>query len=81
MSKGEIKQSIAILLFGILNTVISFFITTFFGISNIVVFHSFSVLYGDITWEVIIFLGLSLIETLIYGLFSGELIELFDNDY
>ncbi len=81
MSKGEIKQTIVILLFGVINTVISFSITSFFGFSNVIIFHSFSVIYGDITWEVIIFLGLSLIETLIYGLFSGELVELLDNDY
>ena len=81
MSKGEIKQSIAILLFGILNIIISFFIINFFGFSNVILFHSFSVLYGDITWEVVIFLVLSLLEAIIYGFYSGEIEELFENNY
>ena len=81
MSKGEIKQSIAILLLGILNIIICFFISNFFGFSNVLFFHSFSVLYGDITWEVVIFLVLSLLEAIIYGFYSGEIEELFENNY
>lgn len=66
MSKSEIKELIAIIIFSIINTFIAFSITSFLGISNIVVFGTFTAMYGDITWEVIIFMGLSLLEALIY---------------
>lgn len=81
MNKKEIKELFAIVLFGFINVIISFSITSLLGISNIVVFHSISTLYGDITWEVIIFIGLYLIESLIYGFCSGEIKELFDSNY
>lgn len=81
MNKKEIKELIAIVLFGFINVIISFSITSFLGISNIIVFHSISALYGNITWEVIIFIGLYLIESIIYGFCSGEIKELFNNDY
>lgn len=57
-----------IFIFGI-NIIISFSITNLLGISNIVVFKTVSAMYGDITWEVIIFLGLLAIEVLIYILY------------
>lgn len=66
MSKSEIKELIAIIIFSIINTFIAFSITNLLGISNIIVFRTFSAIYGDITWEVIIFMGLSLIEAIIY---------------
>lgn len=66
MSKSEIKELIAIIIFSIINTFIAFTITNLLGISNTIVFRTFSAIYGDITWEVIIFMGLSLIEAIIY---------------
>lgn len=36
------------------------------GIVNVVVLKSMSILYGEITWEVIIVMSLSLIESIIY---------------
>ena len=41
-------------------------ITNMLGIVNVVVLKSMSILYGEITWEVIIVMSLSLIESIIY---------------
>lgn len=72
MSKTEFKELVKIVLFSVINLVISFSITNFFGISNIVIHRSFTALYGDITWEVVIFLFLSLIEVLVYALYKSS---------
>ena len=72
MSKSEIKELIAIIIFSIINTFIAFTITKLLGISNIIIFRTFSAMYGDITWEVIIFMGLSLIEAITYECFNKE---------
>lgn len=66
MSKTEIKEVIVAFIFAILNTIVAFYITNLLGISNTIILRTFSVTYGDITWEVVIFMGLSLIEALIY---------------
>ena len=61
MSKSEIKELAIFIILSIINIIISFAITNFLGITNTVVFKTLSLIYGDITWEVIIFMGLSLI--------------------
>ena len=66
MSKDKIKEVIGIIIFSIINISIAYLITTNLGIANTVVVRTFSALYSEITWEVIIFLGLSLIESIIY---------------
>jgi len=66
MSKTEIKEIVGVIIFAVLNTIIAFFITNLLGISNTVILRTFSVTLGDITWEVVIFMALSLIEALIY---------------
>lgn len=66
MSKSELKEIICVVIFGVINTFIAFTITNFLGISNTIILKTFSVIYGDITWEVVIFLGISLIEATIY---------------
>lgn len=66
MSKHEVKELIVFIIFSVLNTIIAFSITSFLGISNTIVFRTFTAMYGDITWEVIIFMGLSFIEAIIY---------------
>ena len=81
MTKKEVKQMIILLLFGIINIIISFAITNIFGISNVVLFTTHTAMGGDITWEVIIFMVLLLIEAIIYGIYSGELKELFEDEY
>lgn len=66
MSKSELKEIIGVVIFGAINTFIAFAITNFLGIYNTIILRTFSVMYGDITWEVVIFMGISLIEALIY---------------
>lgn len=60
------KEFIAILIFYLINIIIAFYITNMLGIVNVVVLKSMSTLYGEITWEVIIVMSLSLIESIIY---------------
>lgn len=72
MSKSEVKELIIMLIFSILNAIIAFAITGLFGITNTVIIKSFSLIYGDITWEVIIFMSLMFIEALIYDGFYSD---------
>lgn len=67
MSKIESKEVTGVVIFGIINTLVAFAITNFLGIYNTIILRTFSAIYGDITWEAIIFMGLSLLEALIYG--------------
>ena len=66
MSKSELKEIIGVVIFGAINTFIAFAITNFFFLFNTIILRTFSVMYGDITWEVVIFMGLSLVEAIIY---------------
>ena len=63
---SKVREIFLIIIFAIINIIISFFITNLLGISNTVVFRTYSTMSGDITWEVIIFLVLSLTEAIIY---------------
>ncbi len=66
MYKSELKEIIGVVIFGAINTFIAFAITNFLGIYNTIILRTFTVMYGDITWEVVIFMGLSLVEAIIY---------------
>ena len=66
MSKNKRKELIGVIIFSALNILVAYLITVKLWIENTVVIRTFSALYSDITWEVIIFLGLSLIEAIIY---------------
>ncbi|HJJ19360.1 MAG TPA: hypothetical protein OIM61_09005 [Clostridiaceae bacterium] len=66
MSKSELKEIIGVVIFGAINTFIACTITNFLGIYNTIILRNFSVIYGDITWEVVIFFGLSLVEAAIH---------------
>lgn len=68
MYKSDIKETVGGVMFLIINAIISFVITGLLGISNIVIYHSLTALPGDITYEVIIFMALSLIGASIYEL-------------
>lgn len=73
MSKLEIKELSFMIVFCIINSIIAFVITGALGITNTIIIKSFSTIYGDITWEVVIFMGLLLIESIIYdGFFSDD---------
>ena len=66
MYKYEIKQLFAILIFAIINVVIAYAITIPLGIPNIVLYKTLTAMQYTITYEVLIFMALSLIESLIY---------------
>lgn len=66
MSKLEIKELAKIIIFIMINTIIAFGTTILMGVYNTIALKTFSALYGDITWEGIIFIVLSLIEANIY---------------
>ena len=66
MKKVNFKELFGIIIFCLINTVIAFYITNLLGISNTVVIKSYSAIYGDMSWEVILFLAMGLIEATVY---------------
>lgn len=70
MNKHKFKELVKIIFFFSINLIISFSITSFLGISNTILFRTISTMPGDITWEVIIFWIISLIEILLYSLYK-----------
>ena len=75
MSKIELKELIGIILFGTINTFVACLITIYLGIYKTVIIKSYSLVYGDITWEVVIFFALSFIESVIYEYFNNKIIS------
>ena len=69
---SKVREIFIIIIFAITNIIISFLITNLFGISNTVVFRTYSAVSGEITWEVIIFFALSLIEAIIYKIYKKK---------
>ena len=66
MSKKETKDLIIFIIFSIINISIAYMITSYFGIQNIILYQSLSAMQYTITYEVIIFFVLSLVEATIY---------------
>ena len=66
MSNVKIKQFLFIILFIAINLLVSFFMTNSLGIFNTVIYHSFTSMISEITYEMVIFMLLSLIESSIY---------------
>ena len=60
------KEILAIIIFLILNIFLTYIITNIFNINNIIVFNLMTSFYGNITSESIIFILLSMIESIIY---------------
>lgn len=75
MSKTELKELIGIILFGTINTFVACLITISLGIYKTVMIKSYSLVYGDITWEVVIFFALSFIESVIYECFNNKILS------
>ena len=69
---SKVKEILLIIIFAIINIILAFTITNLLGISNTVVFRSFSAMYGDITWEVIIFFIFSIVEAIVYEFFKHK---------
>ena len=66
MSKKEIKDLLIFIIFSIINISIAYMITSYFGIQNIILYQSLTAMQYTITYEVIIFFVLSLVEATIY---------------
>lgn len=60
------KEIISIIIFSIFNIFISYFITYLFKINGIIIFNLITLFYGKITYEVLLFFIISIIEILIY---------------
>ena len=60
------KEIFTIIIFLILNIFLTYIITNIFNINNIIVFNLMTSFYGNITSESIIFILLSMIESIIY---------------
>lgn len=72
MTKREIIDMAYLIISSSINIIISFVITSVLGITNIVLLKSYSAIYSDITWEVLIFFALSIISASIYELYSKK---------
>ncbi len=66
MSNSKIKQLLFIILFVTINLVISFSITYSLGITNTIIYRSVTSMISEITYEMVIFMLLALIESSIY---------------
>lgn len=66
MSNTKIKQLLFIILFVTINLVISFSITYSLGITNTIIYRSVTSMISEITYEMVIFMLLALIESSIY---------------
>lgn len=66
MSNTKIKQLLFIILFVTINLVISFSITYSLGITNTVIYRSVISMISEVTWEMVIFMLLALIESSIF---------------
>lgn len=66
MSKKEIKDLIIFIIFSIINISIAYMITSYFGIQNIILYQSLTAMQYTITYEVIIFFILSIVDATIY---------------
>lgn len=70
MSRPEKKEFLVMLLCCILNTIMAFAITGLCGTTNTVIMAS--LIYGDITVEIVIFMSLMFVEALFYDYFFSE---------
>lgn len=66
MSNTKIKQLLFIVLFVTINLVISFSITYSLGITNTVIYRSVTSMISEVTYEMVIFMLLALIESSIF---------------
>ena len=66
MTKYEIKQLFVMIIFAIINVVIAYAITISLGIQNIILYKTLTAMKHTITYETIIFMALSLLESLVY---------------
>ena len=68
--KKETKELFLFIAISIKNIFIALLFTVIFGIYNTVIFRTMTYTYGDITWEVVIFIGLSLFDCILYNVLN-----------
>lgn len=68
MTRIEVKEILNILILFIFNILISFIITNTFKISGIIILKSYTLMYGDITSELIIFIWFAVLEVIILNI-------------
>lgn len=66
MTKDDVKEMIFGLVISVINFAIAYFITYSLGIQNITIHHGITMLTTSITYEVVIFMMLSLVEATFY---------------
>lgn len=66
MSKKELIELVLFIIISVINICIAYLITISLGIQNTVLFHTYTMTSGDITYEVLFFMLFSLIEATIY---------------
>lgn len=66
MEMQQRKELIIAIIFSIINISIAYLITNLLGISNTIIVKTYSTFYGDVTFESIIFMLLSLVCATIY---------------
>ena len=62
----KIKELFIILIIATINITIAYCITTLLGIQNIILYQTITAIQYTITYEVLIFMALSFIESLVY---------------
>lgn len=67
------KETIYMILFVIINTFLSFIITKSLGIYNVVIYKSYVLYYSEITWEVVIFIAISILVAGIYDYYDNRI--------
>lgn len=68
--KKNTKDLILFLIISIKNIFLTLMFTIVFNVSNVIVFKTMTFTYGDITWEIIIFIGLTLFDFTLYEVFN-----------
>ena len=68
MSKTDLKEILFIVLFSVINILIACLTTYILGIQNYIIFTIYTAFTQNITYEVIIFILLSLYESVFYTL-------------
>lgn len=66
------KEFILFIVISIKNIFITLMCTIVFDIYNTVILRTMTFIYGDITWEVVIFLGLTLLDCIFYKVLNKD---------
>ena len=73
MSKNEVKELLLVILIMVVNFSIAFLITSCLGVQNTVICRTLTATTGDITYEILLFWIISIIECSVYYIKYGSL--------